>query len=372
MWSNSGYGNQTRHIVSRFQELGHEVAVFASFGLLGGALEYQDVTVYPGYKHMHGADVVGAHAKHSGADVVISLFDVWIFKKLRRTLPCPWVAWFPVDGDPVSPRIVEVLEEVDYPVSFSRHGQMSVQQAGKDCDFIPLGVDCDIYKPGDKYEAREELGIPTDCFLVTMVAANKSYPSRKSFPAALEAFARFQEKHEEARLYLHTEMVPKKEGVEIVPLIQTLDIPEQALIKPDFENMLVGIPDEEMARIYQASDVLLNPAMGEGFGLPIAEAQACGIPVIVQNVTSMTELLFNGVLISPVARVWIPKLDYWQYQASPQRILDALEQVYVLDDGQREEAGERGAEMIKARFDWDYVTEEFWKPFLERVEAELW
>jgi glycosyltransferase involved in cell wall biosynthesis len=235
-----------------------------------------------------------------------------------------------------------------------------------------LGVDCDVYEPGDKYEARDELGIPPDCFLVTMVAANKSYPSRKSFPAALDAFAMFQQVHEEAKLYLHTEMVPKKEGVEIVPLIETLKIPERALIKPDFEGMLVGIPDEEMAKIYRASDVLLNPAMGEGFGLPIVEAQACGTPVITQNVTSMTELTFNGRLIGPVSRVWIPKLNYWQYQASPQRILDALEELYALNDDQREVAGARGAEMVRDRFDWGYVAEQYWKPFLERVEAELW
>ena len=36
-----------------------------------------------------------------------------------------------------------------------------------------------------------------------------------------------------------------------------------------------------MAALYAACDCLVHPYRGEGFGLPIAEAMACGLPVIV-------------------------------------------------------------------------------------------
>ncbi|MFQ5751439.1 MAG: glycosyltransferase, partial [bacterium] len=42
-------------------------------------------------------------------------------------------------------------------------------------------------------------------------------------------------------------------------------------------------PEEKLAGLYAACDVLVHPYRGEGFGLPILEAMACGIPAIVTN-----------------------------------------------------------------------------------------
>jgi glycosyltransferase involved in cell wall biosynthesis len=49
-----------------------------------------------------------------------------------------------------------------------------------------------------------------------------------------------------------------------------------------------------MAHLYNSLDVLMNASSGEGFGVPIIEAQACGVPVLTHNATSMTELTFYG------------------------------------------------------------------------------
>ena len=53
-----------------------------------------------------------------------------------------------------------------------------------------------------------------------------------------------------------------------------------------------------MAHIYRAADVLLATSVGEGFGVPILEAQACGTPVIIGNWTAMEDLLFDGISLS--------------------------------------------------------------------------
>jgi glycosyltransferase involved in cell wall biosynthesis len=56
-------------------------------------------------------------------------------------------------------------------------------------------------------------------------------------------------------------------------------------------DMYCSIPPETMAKMYNGLDVFINLARGEGFGIPIIEAQSCGVPVIATDYTAMTELV---------------------------------------------------------------------------------
>ena len=51
------------------------------------------------------------------------------------------------------------------------------------------------------------------------------------------------------------------------------------------------VPDDDLLRLYQAAEIFVFPALYEGFGLPIAEAMACGTPVIASRSSSLTELV---------------------------------------------------------------------------------
>ena len=54
---------------------------------------------------------------------------------------------------------------------------------------------------------------------------------------------------------------------------------------------LLGYIDEaQLARLYQAASVFLFPSLEEGFGIPVLEAMAGGVPVVTSNVSSMPEV----------------------------------------------------------------------------------
>jgi glycosyltransferase involved in cell wall biosynthesis len=60
------------------------------------------------------------------------------------------------------------------------------------------------------------------------------------------------------------------------------------------------VPAEDLPPLYGAAEALLFPSLYEGFGLPVAEAMACGCPVITSNVSSLPEVAGDaGLLVDP-------------------------------------------------------------------------
>ena len=377
-WSNSphvntGYGIQTREITTRLRAMGHEIAVAANYGVMGAALNWNGITIYPAHEKAIDAKLTGFYVRHFGADMIISLYDIWALPlDTRAELGCPWAALLPIDSSPVSEKSLMRIRTVDWPIAFSQFGQDELADVGITSNYIPHGIDCNTFYPGDKAEARQRLGIARDVYLVTMVAANKGFPSRKSWPEALSGFAQFHTRHPNVRLYLHTTAEPvgsRGEGIYLRPLVEELGI-ANAVIFANETALAVGVPNEQVADIYRASDVLLNPAMGEGFGLPVVEAQACGCPVITHACSAMSELTVNGLAIEPLQPYWIPQLNVWWQLASVERIGVALERMYA-SRGDEIRRSNNGVDSIQSRYDWPVVMERYWRPFLDKVEATL-
>lgn len=60
------------------------------------------------------------------------------------------------------------------------------------------------------------------------------------------------------------------------------------------------VPIYEMPYLYNGCEVFVYPSLYEGFGLPVIEAMACGVPVITSNISSLPEVAGNaGILVNP-------------------------------------------------------------------------
>jgi glycosyltransferase involved in cell wall biosynthesis len=57
---------------------------------------------------------------------------------------------------------------------------------------------------------------------------------------------------------------------------------------------LGSIPHHEMPSVYPQFDILLFPSVREGFGLVVAEAMSCGLPVVATDCSSLPELVVDG------------------------------------------------------------------------------
>lgn len=101
----------------------------------------------------------------------------------------------------------------------------------------------------------------------------------------------------------------RRKGVDLLPLVMRRLGPGFELhfatgtrlknISRDLPANMINLGElrhaEEVICAYQAADALLFPSRLEGFSLAVLEAQACGIPVIAATISSLPELVIDGI-----------------------------------------------------------------------------
>ncbi len=111
------------------------------------------------------------------------------------------------------------------------------------------------------------------------------------------------------------------------------------------------VPESEMPGLMAGATVLAYPSLYEGFGLPVAEAMACGIPVITSAVSSLPEVACDGALLVDPHSVG--------------EIRDALDRL-LSSVSLREKLGQSGAARAQRLFRWPICAHRSLK-FFEKV-----
>lgn len=381
-WANTGYGVQTRINYPRIKALGYDLSITAFWGLQGGRQQMNDGTlVYPIFKHVLGQDVIGLHALHAGANAIITLMDAWVVQP-EYMEGVDWYPWFPIDHEPMPMPVYNEVIKARKPIVMSKFGQRMAEQAGIDVYYVPHSVETKTFKPIDRDKARKRLGFPQDKFIIGMVAANQGRVPRKSFFEQITAFAAFHKKHPDSMLYLHTDdgthggecvdlktfcaINHLKTGiVDCKPLPEDIDV---AFVEQ--YQYALGIPDIYLVDVYNSLDVMMLCSMGEGFGIPLIEAQACGCPVITGAWTAMDELVFSGWKIAKeeAIQTWCPEPKAFQWRVKVEPLVDRLLKAYEVKNNLEYRDRARAGAM---QYDADEVCEKYWKPVLADIEAHL-
>jgi glycosyltransferase involved in cell wall biosynthesis len=304
-------------------------------------------------------DAFGGH----GPDLVLVLKDAWVLNPAdyrgRNT-----AVWLAFDTEPLGvPDRGFFAMSGARAVCVSMTGHAMARHAGQEWAidglrtalYVPHGIDTGIWSPGDRNAARSLLGLPGDVFIAGICAANIG--PRKAWGEQLAAFADYRRSDPSALLLIHA-APDHPEGMNLKHLRDHLGLQDAVKFGEH-----TAMDDPQMVNWYRSLDVLLAATYGEGFGIPVAEAMACGVPVIGTDCSAISEKIPRGAgWLVPGQRWWNPHHQAWWTIPDTGKITRALHRAARHQAWPRDKVREHAL-----AYDAAHVTKVYWEPVLEEL-----
>ena len=213
---------------------------------------------------------------------------------------------------------------------------------------MPLGVDPDYFNAGIAGYR------PSDRFTFLSVF---EWGERKAPELLLRAFAHEFKESDDALLLLS--VFNRDPSVDVRAEVAKLDLPPcppiVVLENPEFA-------DYQMGALYRSADCFVLPTRGEGFGMPVLEAMACGLPTIATDWSGPADFLHEGVgyplrvgaLVDAEARC--PYYRGFQWAEPDFDHLRYLMREVVEHPEQARAKGAAAAAEVASRWTWDHAA----------------
>jgi glycosyltransferase involved in cell wall biosynthesis len=222
------------------------------------------------------------------------------------------------------------LVRADKIIAVSEFTKKEVESVGIDesrIEVVPMGVDISLYKPMDRETCRKALGLSNEEKYILLVSSNAPY---KRMDIAKKVFY---------------EVRKSLDNVKLLKLGYGTTLDGEGIIN------LGWLSEEDMPLVYNASNVLLHTSEYEGFGMPLLEAMACGIPIVASNKASIPEVVGDcGELVDLDADDCVEQFA--------EKVLNAL-------DVERNKKGIERAKM----FSWGEVARETFRVYKDMIES---
>ena len=290
-------------------------------------------------------------------DAVVSFFDAWMVQNYPNIPTLKnWIGYFPIDGHYLSRKMLATIDAMDIPITYSKFAQDECAAFGRDVDLIYHGVDQNVFKPMENMKDESK-------FTALMVCRNQS---RKNIPAMLRIWKQFVKDKKDARLLLN--MAPlDNHGHNLNDLIgHKYQIADSVFMVKGQKSAseLAGV--DQLVATYNTADIHVLTTSGEGFGLPILESMACGVPNLVTDYSSCHEFVKGRGLLAKVNGTHDGQHGIERALVDEEHFLEQLQWAY----DNREEMKKLGKKSLKyARtMSWEKTIPQ-WKKVIEEVSG---
>lgn len=190
-----------------------------------------------------------------------------------------------------------------------------------------LGID-ETVKPVRNLKKIEEMGIK-DKFILYY----GSISNRRHLPEIMQAFEKIS-----GYQFIVIGKNITSPFIDIDGLVKEINgrLGREAILRKDF------VSDEELSLLYGSAELLVWLSEYEGYGLPVAEALSCGVPVVTSPITSIPEVAGEAAL----------------YVRNPENIDEIYQTIHrgLMDRELRNNLIEKGLEQVK-KFSWEKCAE---------------
>jgi phosphatidyl-myo-inositol dimannoside synthase len=210
---------------------------------------------------------------------------------------------------------------------------------------VPLGADHEFFRPGlDTREVRARYGLGEGRWLLSVARLSR----HKGIDTALQALARLRSRYPDLR---YAVVGTGEEHEALAAEARELGVADRV-------RFLTDVPDRDLPALYNTAEVYLGVSRlmeqrVEGFGISLAEASACGVPVVAGRSGGIPAAVRDGVtgLLVDAER--------------PEAVAEVL--ASLLDDAAlRARLGAAGRRAVESHYNWDRVTAD-----LVRIGREL-
>ena len=293
---------------------------------VGGVLEHIDL--------FHGLEPAGYPILYKLGKAVVTVHDVtpvtlpWAFPPRHRWIVSTALARARTQADVVIVPSAATAEDV------RRHLKIGPERI----TVIPMGCETRFQPTRDASQAarvRRRYRLPARYMLFV-----GTLEPRKNLGGLLRAFALFRAEHsgDDVKLVIAGVRGWGQESYDGI---------SDRLELRDHVRYVGFVADEDLPDLYRGAEVFVYPSLYEGFGLPILEAMACGVPVITSNRSSLPEVAGQAaLLIEPT---------------QPEALAAAMSAV-ISDHAQSAELRRRGLARAKD-FSWEAVARQTLKVY---------
>jgi glycosyltransferase involved in cell wall biosynthesis len=317
-------------------------------------------------------------------DVVLIYNDMSIvarfLEEIRKSgIPRTFKIWVYIDQvyNTQMQMFLDILNrDADRVFAFTNYWKKCIKDQGitRPLDIILHGFDSKRFFPIPRELVRKNMGLPQDAFLI--MSLNRNQP-RKRYDILVMAFVELVVKYPTKPIFMLCICDKgEKGGWWIFELFQR-ELKLRGVNVEQFGNRLMlsssdmTFKDEDINMFYNAADVGISTADGEGFGLCNFEQMGVGVPQVVPDIGGFKEFCKpeNTVLVKPKYKYYLPSAfspvggEAWA--CDPHDVCLGLEE-YVLNTDKKDAHGKAAREHIMT-YTWDRAM----APLVKCLKREL-
>jgi len=310
-------------------------------------------------------------------DFIWTNFDVQHYHNIKNLVPAglSWIGWIPWDNHDVGqiPRAHEAFANLTTKIAISKFGMNFLNQHNVGIeDYIYNIIDTDnYYKISDeeqinKFKSMNPWYTPQTKLLLFVGRPNWRKRIIHTLSIIKELITRG---NKDIMLFMHTSLNDPAATVNISELVDGLGL-KKHVVFPQF-HWDQGLPVEDLRLLYNMADLYIAPHGGEGFGMPIGEAMACGTPFVASDYCTTREFAGESFERGIPSEVYLPRnpqgqpiLDRGVHRPYPivEKFADKIEQI-IYDEKRLEKMGENGIKWVRENCSPNTVVAKWKKVF---------